>query len=484
MSSTPNHTRRFVDRTILNPRGNVDISSEGKVPQGAPQPEIRPLISEHPIDGIASFCRLVSELGVKFKTRSTEKPWALRAGEGGCGVVECHRYVPGRQFNSFNTRDKATNGLKAHASDPTRTGQYYAVKRLTAYSAGGDGQQLNQLNSERLNQLATELRILAHLPMRNHPNILQLIGVEFLLAEPVLVLEDANCGSLSQFMKCPERSAMFTRQVFELKWNFCLDIARGLEVLHNHGVIHGDIKDDNILIFCHDTNHYQANRMVISDSTCRNFSAKLCDFGLSTILTDENSEEVLPKGSTKGWAAPEVESKVSITKEMLPKIDIYSAGVVFATLFLGGTHPFDAFAATLSSTATRTAVLEILKNPEIKPLNLAQYALTNQKLITELQPGFKVNMGSWYCGWELERICKLLDHTYAESPQDRLDSGSELVKSLQVIWQAPTWRSHRERCTGTVAEFEVGVRETQMEVFMEGHIEPPRAPWKCSGPEW
>jgi serine/threonine protein kinase len=202
-------------------------------------------------------------------------------------------------------------------------------------------------------------------------------------------------------------------------------------------------------------------------------------------LADERSAKVRPKARTEKWAPPEVISNEPIAKVMLPRIDIYSAGVVFATLFLGGDHPFKAHAPSISSTATEADVMELLKrNSGIQPLNLARQALAKQDFVTELQPGFMVNLGSCYCDWELERIGNLLEHTYVENPASRLGSGRELVKFLRSIWQPRTWNSHRERCSGTIARSEVAKRRYQMEVFTEGHSEPAPPPEKCPGPKW
>src|SRR5205823_6336625 len=110
---------------------------------------------------------------------------------------------------------------------PTRTGGFYAVKRLTYGKTSGSG--ISRSKAPEYDQLATELRVLACPAMRSHENILNILGVAHYLAEPMLVLEDANCGDLPQFLK---NHLIFPRRLLELKMRLCLDVARGLEVLH------------------------------------------------------------------------------------------------------------------------------------------------------------------------------------------------------------------------------------------------------------
>jgi serine/threonine protein kinase len=75
-------------------------------------------------------------------------------------------------------------------------------------------------------------------------------------------------------------------------------VLRGLEYLHKNGIVHGDIKGENVLF----------------GSNCM----KLVDFGASK---DSNVSELslVPKG-TKCYMAPEVESKVEATyaSDMFP----------------------------------------------------------------------------------------------------------------------------------------------------------------------
>jgi serine/threonine protein kinase/ankyrin repeat protein len=105
--------------------------------------------------------------------------------------------------------------------------------------------------------------------------------------------------------------------------SLCNDTASGLDVLHDHGFIHGDLKPENILIF------EKGGR----------FIAKLADFGHSVddIGARENGIRL---GGTVGWQAPEVEIGQYLKPAQLMKADNYSFGLLaWSTLARAGQPP-------------------------------------------------------------------------------------------------------------------------------------------------
>jgi len=103
---------------------------------------------------------------------------------------------------------------------------------------------------------------------------------------------------------------------FETKRHVCLDIANGLSALHACGIIHGDVKLDNILMF--------------EDSNSGRWLAKVADFSHSLFNTGE--ERYLP-GGTQLYAAPEWKEK-GRTHDLL-KTDIYSFGLIIGSVVVG-----------------------------------------------------------------------------------------------------------------------------------------------------
>jgi hypothetical protein len=157
-----------------------------------------------PVTSISSFMALVTVVNPPFKPRTLHRPWSISAGTGQFGAVEIHRYVPKRNFDVFN--DKSPIKLNAYEPDGRRTGDYYAVERLTTFSETESTSSKPGPNP--LAQLADELRILGHKDLHGHPDLLFLFGVshspsrsQSCLAEPNLVLQEGDCGDLHSFYR-------------------------------------------------------------------------------------------------------------------------------------------------------------------------------------------------------------------------------------------------------------------------------------------
>lgn len=89
-------------------------------------------------------------------------------------------------------------------------------------------------------------------------------------------------------------------------------ILRGIEFLHNNGVMHRDIKLDNILI--------QEMQPYIK--------VKIADFSLAEMIRERNGP--LNKCGTPGFMAPEIFSEEAYDE----RIDVFSAGVILFILWV------------------------------------------------------------------------------------------------------------------------------------------------------
>jgi serine/threonine protein kinase len=98
-----------------------------------------------------------------------------------------------------------------------------------------------------------------------------------------------------------------------------VQIAKGVEFLHKYGIVHRDLKLDNILV------------MTENDESV---SVKIIDFGLSKIMGkyEKTSEEF----GSLCYSAPEILKKC----EYDHKVDLWSFGVIIYFL-LCGSFPFD-----------------------------------------------------------------------------------------------------------------------------------------------
>ncbi|KAL5221409.1 hypothetical protein ABZP36_026122 [Zizania latifolia] len=163
-----------------------------------------------------------------------------------------------------------------------------AVKRLEGVDQGKE---------EFLAEVETIGRI-------HHINLVRLVGFCAENSHRLLVYEYMCNGSLDEWIF--RRSPVFT-----LSWNtrrsIIMDIAKGLSYLHEEckqRIAHLDIKPQNILLDA-------------------KFNAKLSDFGLSKMISRDESKVMTRLRGTRGYLAPEwLGSKIT------EKADIYSFGIV------------------------------------------------------------------------------------------------------------------------------------------------------------
>ncbi len=190
-----------------------------------------------------------------------------------------------------------------------RKHNHVAIKQLTTA----------MVSKEELSEFNKEAIIMAQLG-RQCPQLVQLFGICF--EEPYrLVMELLIRGSLYSLLRNHRTLD------WKLKSNIARDVAIGLDFLHDHNVIHRDIKSSNILLG-------------------KDFSAKLSDYGLAKIKENSTSTSVGQAVGTLPWMAPEL---IAEEYEPLYSIysDIYSYGLVLLEM---ATHktPFEGIKNSVS----------------------------------------------------------------------------------------------------------------------------------------
>lgn len=206
-----------------------------------------------------------------------------------------------------NAAGQYVRALK-HITIPTEK-QYNSVLN----SMGGDVSKADNYFSQMLSNIVSEIKILNDLSEKGVQHIVRYYENDILVTDSprqynIFILME-YLTPLADFIQSMD---FFVRDVLKLG----LDVLYGLQSCHDNGVIHRDIKDDNI--FVSDKGEY-----------------KIGDFGVSKVLKDSSKAESL-KG-TPNFLAPEVYlGKEGYTKS----VDLYSLGIVLYRLLNYSRNPF------------------------------------------------------------------------------------------------------------------------------------------------
>lgn len=210
-----------------------------------------------------------------------------------------------------------------------------------------------------------ELRTLARM---QHPNIVQLVGVVYDPKSAVAFLEmpyQPN-GNLRAYIgaSAKNRAENTVKRMFA-------EVIRALEYLHNNGIVHFDVKPDNVL--------------VDADGTCL-----LTDFDISkdtasrrTTLSVGSATTNAVTGMTLGYAAPEVvaaasspaASGASSAQQPGSPADIYSAGCL---LFFMVHYPKE-IKVDNSNRSHAHSQLPRSCNPQVKEVLVAMWAAAEMR---------------------------------------------------------------------------------------------------------
>ncbi|CAG8622071.1 7283_t:CDS:10, partial [Dentiscutata erythropus] len=197
--------------------------------------------------------------------------------------------------------------LKAICTDADPTKLYRNLVKIgqgasggvfTAYQVGTNmSVAIKQMNLEQ--QPKKDLIINEILVMKEsrHRNIVNYIDSFLWKGDLWVVMEFMEGGSLTDVVT---NNIMTEGQIAAV----CRETLEGLAHLHSKGVIHRDIKSDNVLL-------------------ALNGDIKLTDFGFCAQINEHHNKRTTMVG-TPYWMAPEVVTR----KEYGPKVDIWSLGIM------------------------------------------------------------------------------------------------------------------------------------------------------------
>ncbi|MBR4910762.1 MAG: Stk1 family PASTA domain-containing Ser/Thr kinase [Clostridia bacterium] len=226
-------------------------------------------------------------------------------------------------------------------------------------------------NDEFLRRFKNESKAIA---MLSHPNIVQVNDVSFGDLIQYIVMEYIDGITLKEYIETNG----------SLRWNdavyFAMQILRALQHAHDKGIVHRDVKPQNI--------------MVLADGTI-----KVADFGIARFArSNQRTVTDMAIGSVH-YISPE-QARGEKTDE---KSDIYSVGVILYEM-LTGKMPFDA------DSAVSVAIMQLQRDPQLP---------------TEINPSIPKG---------LEQITI---KAMQKSPERRYQSAAEMLCDLEEIKKDP-----------------------------------------------
>ena len=167
----------------------------------------------------------------------------------------------------------------------------------------------------RIDSFHKELVILTHDAFRKHANIVRLLLYDLVedgddVFTPALVIERAHYGTLTTSLKQETISE-------SEKLDICWDVTSALFILHKHGVVHGDVKPDNILIF--QSSAEEKGR----------YTAKITDFGSSIFVGQAKRVRYLDTKITNALETIDQSESNAISSNIFPHCDEYSFDLLF-----------------------------------------------------------------------------------------------------------------------------------------------------------
>ena len=285
----------------------------------------------------------------------------------------------------------------APAGEPKKIGKYLVVGTL---GGGGqanvyravhptlDEQVVLKLSSRTLadgdsianDRLISEGRIICQL---KHPHIGRVYDLDFFEHRPFLVMEFVRGRSLDQYLR--DRKISWGEIIV-----LTAKIARALDAAHRLGIVHQDVKPQNIVID-------------------ENDEPKLIDFGMARLNGAWSDERAQPLGGTINYMAPE--QARAEAKNITGRCDVFALGAVTYYL-ITGKPPFAA--PTREESLTRA-----------RECNFDKHALE----LSGVPP----------------RLQQIVLKAMSAKPEDRFATAGEMAEGLEAIHRAAQRRRNLVR---------------------------------------
>ena len=210
------------------------------------------------------------------------------------GSFDCSRYIPNIEYEELIIESKIGQGGFSEIHKGHWLNLPVAVKVIFD----------PKINQDLMNEFNNEINKLF---LVRHPNIISLLAICKNNSKLAIVTELAQNGSLYDYL----HKENLTKEIsIEFKMKILKQLIRTMLYLHENGLVHRDLKSQNILLD-------------------ENYNLKLCDFGLMKSLEELNVGSGQFAG-TPVYMAPEIFNRKAYNE----KIDVFSFGTIVWELFM------------------------------------------------------------------------------------------------------------------------------------------------------
>ena len=211
----------------------------------------------------------------------------------------------------------------AHLEDRYEVGDvigcgHFATVRRGVHRESGEAVAIKTIAKSRTDASTIRREIAIQRMVGSHENMVGLRDFFETESEWIIVMELVTGGEL--FERLVTQGPYSEKEASRLM----RQLAQGVAWLHQNGICHRDLKPENLLLS-------------EPDGATGEVTVKICDFGLSVILKEEDGDILQEKQGTWAYWAPEMFATLGYGKQ----VDLWSLGVIMYIL-LAGQHPFDA----------------------------------------------------------------------------------------------------------------------------------------------
>ena len=299
-------------------------------------------------------------------------------------------FIPG--FTILNRLGSGAFG-EVYKARKTSIGKDYAIKFL-------------RVQDERLQeQVLRELEAVDHFAHVDHPNVVSVEDRGEVCGIPYILMGYAGDETLKTLLRSGPLGADRAANLF-------LQVLRGVAALHQHGIIHFDLKPGNVFI--------------------KGDVARVGDYGLSKLMSESRATLSMGRG-TPYYMAPEM-----LRRRGDARSDVYSLGVIFYEMLLGEVP----FKGDTEWEILRKHEADDVRVPASIPAGLREFLLRS----LEKKPNLRFSNATD----QLEAFLAATAASFAADTSTGTDNGNPAPGKRRPKGHGGAWRNHRSYGAGRV----------------------------------